>query len=120
MKDDRPVIVNESFLRQLHRRMIVGWIVSLAIMVSAAALEIMSRRSFKQARTEIVQLQTEMSLITTEQRKVTESFVVAWQNQQATADLLVTWGSYVRERSALTKFNSENRPAEFVGARAAK
>lgn len=120
MKDDRPIIVNESFLRQLHRRMIVGWTVAVLIMAAASALEILSRRSFKQARVEVAQLQKDMSLITSEQRKVTESFVVAWQNQQSTADLLVSWGGYVRERTALTKYNSENRPAEFIGARAAK
>jgi len=120
MKEDRPVIVNESFLRKLHRQMIVGWILAVAALISTITLEILSRRSFSQARVEVAKLQTNMSFITAEQRKVTESFVIAWQNQQSTADLLVSWGGYVKERGVLSKYNSENRPAEFVGVRAAK
>lgn len=120
MRDDRPVIVNESFLRQLHRRLIIGWIVAVMAIASVIALEFMSRRDFRRARLEVAQLQFEMSSITAEQRKVTESFVIAWQNQQSTADLLVSWGGYAKERAGLVKYNSENRPGELVGARANK
>lgn len=83
----------------------VGWAVAIiAILFLVGAVG--QIEAFKTSLIEVRKLKAEVLEVQQKQELVTASYVKAWQNQQATADALVSWGSYVMDRKKISNMNA--------------
>lgn len=93
-----------SHYKVFERRWYAGWIASGVLLLLVIFFGVLAKvrgealASLGEARSEIGKLQAE-------QHVLLENFVKAWQNQQATADALIGYGDYYKERRALVDSN---------------
>ena len=105
---DTCQIVSGNELRRLKRYerfAVLGWavagVLALALVAAMSRLEAMSKHvvELKKLKAEVLEVQQKQEL-------VNASYIKAWQNQQATADALVSWGSYVMDRKKIADMNA--------------
>lgn len=91
-------------LSKFRRIWVVGWMVATAALV-VAAIQTVRIVEYERQERQIAALVAEVERVQAEQKAINDSYVRAWQNQQQTADLLVTWGTYVKERTEMATNN---------------
>ena len=120
MLDDKPIIILSSTLKRLSRLKglwLAGWIVASVFgMATTYSLVRMIRyqRTYESLTKEVITLRDSVLSIQIEQKTVTESYIKAWENQQQTADLLVTWGTYVKDQTDIKIQNKKIAPINLV------
>lgn len=116
MDQNKPIIVEAQEVLRLakfRRLWMFGWMVATAALVAAGIQTARvwehetQMEAMRQAREDIERVQAE-------QKTINDSYVKAWQNQQQTADLLISWGTYVKERADLGTHNIRNGSLNLV------
>lgn len=92
---------------------VMGWLVATAALV-VATFQIVRVTEYERQLAKVEVLAQELEKVQAEQKVINESYVKAWENQQQTADLLVTWGTFVKERTDLINRNTKNAPINLV------
>lgn len=104
---DNPLIVEakEVLRLQKYRRIWgVGWVLAtIALVVTGVQTARLMEHRRQEEKLEILLAHVER--VQAEQKEVTSSYTKAWENQQQTADLLITWGTYVKERTEMATNN---------------
>lgn len=71
-----------------------GWVVATTLLTVNCCLF----ASIKNEEQEIKNLQTQ-------QQQINQTYIEAWRNQQATAQTIISWGSYVAELKDAIRYN---------------
>lgn len=104
---DTCQIVSGNELRRLqrHRKLsLLGWIVAGGLAL-ALALAVGELRSMRLTLVEVKKLKAEVIEVQQQQVQVTAAFAKAWENQQATAEALISWGQYSMDRKQIIDMN---------------
>lgn len=117
---DSPIIVKaEEILRlgKYRTRWVVGWMVATAALMVAT---IQTARLYEADRQEarLAELAVQVDEVTQRQQIVADGLLQTLEHQTQTADLLISWGNYVKARMDLATGNL-NVPA-FATIRAPK
>lgn len=89
-------------LGKFQKAWMVGWVVATLALVAVGVQSGRLHEATKQAKT-LEAMLDQVRAVQAEQKTVTASYVKAWENQQATANLLVTWGTYVKDRTEIAQ-----------------
>ena len=104
---DNPLIVEAKAvlrLQKFRRIWVLGWMVATAALV-VVAIQTVRIKEYERQEARISAMLVEVERVQAEQKAINDSYTRAWQNQQQTADLLVTWGTYVKERTEMATNN---------------
>jgi hypothetical protein len=105
---DTCQIVSGNELRrlQLYKQIFwLGWVVALIAFMFLVGT-ISQIQAFKASLIEIRKLKAEVLEVQQKQEAVNATYIKAWQNQQATADALISWGSYAMDRKKIADMNA--------------
>lgn len=113
--DEQILIVKAKdvlHLNRYRRRWIFGWMVATASLLLAG---VQTARVYEhdQEVARLVALENRLDEVAHEQQVVNENFVKAWEAQNNTAELLISWGSFVKERTDLASRNSRPSFANY-------
>lgn len=115
-----PVIIVEARhivrLGQFEKLWKVGWIVALLAFVATAVQSTRLYEAHQKAK-ELSTLMAQVKAVQADQTKINETYVQAWNNQQETTNLVVSWAQYIKERQDMSNQNRQNAPALFVANR---
>lgn len=100
-----------ALLRKRSKQWLMGWVVAGLMTLIAVFLGAYSVASYHSLLANQARL-AEIRDLQDDQRELTEKFALAWRNQQQTADLLITWGEYVKERTKQTTDNLKSGMAK--------
>lgn len=91
-------------LQKFRQIWVVGWMLATAALV-VAGIQTTRIWQYQKQEARLAQMLKDVERVQAEQKEVNESYVKAWENQQQTADLLITWGTYVKERTEMATNN---------------
>src|SRR5574338_264954 len=112
-----PLIIVEARsvvrLGKFQKLWMVGWVVATLALVATG---VQSARLYEahQRDQKLKALIVQVKDVQRDQEAVTASYVKAWENQQATSNLLITWGQYVKDRDDVVKMAKDGRPVNLM------
>ena len=70
--------------------------------------------AYRRAVKDIEKAKEDLVKVQSEQEHLTASFVIAWEVQQQSTRLVVSWAEYLKQRDDLVSLNKKSIPYEFV------
>jgi hypothetical protein len=116
MDQNKPIIVEAKEVLRLAKfrtLWMLGWMVATAALVVAAIQTVRVLEHDRQVE-DLRVLREDIERVQAEQKTINDTYTKAWQNQQQTADLLISWGTYVKERADLGTHNIRNGSLNLV------
>jgi hypothetical protein len=107
---DSCQIISGSELKQLlsfKTLFLSGWIVAL-LMTLALTFAVGEMYSMFKLMPELKEFEMGLIDVQSEQKHLTSTFVKAWKNQQATANILISWGKFIIEKKGIQIYNRDS------------
>lgn len=104
---DQLLIVKAREVLRLNRfryLWVIGWLVATAALVTAG-IQTSRLQEVERQQEKMSALTERLESVAHQQQLVNDNFVKAWSNQNQTAELLITWGDYVKARTESAKSN---------------
>lgn len=112
-----PVLVVEARsvvrLGRFQKLWMVGWCVASLALVATAVQTARLYEAHQNAQ-ELSKLMAKVEVVQGEQRAINNTYIQAWQNQQATANLVITWGQYIKDRDDIVAKNKNEKPVNLM------
>lgn len=104
--DDLLIVKAREVLRldRFRRSWVLGWLVATAALL-IAGIQTSRLTEAEHQQEEIRALTAQLDQATERQRLLNESLLTTLEKQNQTADLLISWGSYVKARSDVARIN---------------
>ena len=100
-------------LNRYRRRWIFGWLVATAALV-LATIQTVRVHVHDREVDRLVAMEDRLEDVVHQQAQVNDAFVKAWEAQNHTTELLVSWGTFIKDRTDLVNHNNKNQPFSFV------
>jgi len=109
---DRPIIVSQVEYQLLKRRVRFWWggWVAATVLVGMVGYMVGIIVEARRASRDFERLTTKVSMIREEQSIVNETFVRAWEGQQNTSRLMISWGEYIKSHDEIVSENRAGTP----------
>ena len=91
-------------LSRFRHLWVIGWLVATASLV-VAGVQTSRLNEIERQQEQMSALADRLEAVAHQQQLVNDNFVKAWSSQNQTAELLITWGDYVKARTELAKTN---------------
>ena len=91
-------------MNNVLKALVIGWLVATGALV-ATGVQTARLWEHQKHEAQLQKMIQDVEQIQAEQKAINSSYIKAWENQQQTADLLITWGTYVKERTEMATSN---------------
>jgi len=112
-----PVLVVEARsivrLGRFQKLWVVGWCVA-SLAIASTAIQTARLYEAHQNSLELSKLMGQVKMVQDEQRTINSTYIKAWESQQATANLVITWGQYIKDRDDIVTKNKNEKPVNLM------